>query len=139
MAGTLNGAPFEVTLEPDGQSSHWLKVDEALRKAAQAEAGDTVIVEIAPVPKEPEPKIPADLQKALKKSPAAKAVWDATTTISRLDWIHWIESAKQTSTRQRRIENACDMLQSGKRKVCCFDSSGFYDKSLAAPGEAENA
>lgn len=26
VEGTLGGAPFEATLEPDGQGSHWLKV-----------------------------------------------------------------------------------------------------------------
>ena len=25
--GTLAGAPFQATLEPDGKGSHWLKVD----------------------------------------------------------------------------------------------------------------
>jgi len=133
IEGTLNGEPFQATLEPDGQLSHWLKVDDSLRKAGGAEVGDLVTLDIAPVAKEPEPKLPPDLQKVLKATPAARATWDATTTLSRVDWIHWIESAKQANTRQRRIDNACDMLQSGKRKVCCFDSSGFYDKSLKAP------
>lgn len=50
--GTLNGQPFQATLEPDGKGSHWLKVDVALRDAAGAEASDTVALEIAPVAKE---------------------------------------------------------------------------------------
>ena len=32
--GSLNGCPFQATLEPDGQLSHWLRVDENLRLAA---------------------------------------------------------------------------------------------------------
>lgn len=136
VEGTLNGCPFQATLEPDGRLSHWLKVDEALRKASGAKVGETATVEIAPVAKEPEPKLPRDFQKALMASPEAKATWDATTTIARLDWIHWVESAKQAQTRKTRIDNACDMLASGKKRVCCFDPSGFYSKSLSAP-EAE--
>ena len=27
IEGTLNGVAFQATLEPDGQKSHWLKVD----------------------------------------------------------------------------------------------------------------
>ncbi len=136
VEGTLNGHHFQATLEPDGQLSHWLKVPKELREAGAVEVGDTVEVEVAPVEREPEPKLPEDFQAALAASPAAKAVWDKTTTIARVDWIHWIESAKQAKTRASRVENACDMLTSGKKRVCCFDQSGFYSKSLSAP-EAE--
>src|SRR5437762_3643006 len=55
IEGTLNGYPFRAILEPDGQKSHWLKVDRKLRKAAGAEAGDVVTLEIAPAAEEPEP------------------------------------------------------------------------------------
>ena len=137
VEGTLNGRAFQATLEPDGQLSHWLTVGKELREASGMGIGDMVTLEISPVKQEPEPKVPADLRKALAEFPEAKAVWDATTTIARLDWIHWIESAKQSNTRERRIENACDMLASGKMRVCCFDQSGFYSKSLSAPQAAD--
>ena len=39
VTGTLNGYPFQATLEPDGQLSHWLKVSEQLREAAGAAIG----------------------------------------------------------------------------------------------------
>jgi len=133
VEGTINGHLFQATLEPDGQLSHWLKVSKALREASGVEIGDTVTLEIASVAKEQEPKLPSDFQEALATSPKAKAVWDATTTIARIDWIHWVESAKQGKTRKSRIENACDMLASGKKRVCCFDPSGFYSKSFSAP------
>lgn len=48
VEGTINGVSFQSVLEPDGQKSHWLKVDRKLRKAARAEAGDVVTLEIAP-------------------------------------------------------------------------------------------
>ena len=137
IEGTFNGHQFRATLEPDGQMSHWLKVNKTLRETSGVVIGDTVTLEVAPVPKEPEPNLPPDFRKALTASPAAKASWDATTTIARIDWIHWIESAKQAKTRQSRVDDACDMLTSGKKRVCCFDPSGFYSKSLSAPREAE--
>ena len=40
------------------------------------------------------------------------------TPIARRDWIGWITSTKQTETRVRRIHNACEMLATGKRRVC---------------------
>ena len=137
VEGTMNGAPFQATLEPDGQKSHWLKVERKLREAARAEPGDSVELEIAPAAEEPEPEVPADLQKALAAAaPKARAVWTDITPIARRDWIHWITSAKQAETRTRRVKNACEMLASGKRRVCCFDRSGFYAKSMSAPKAA---
>lgn len=135
--GTINGFPFQATLEPDGQKSHWLKVNRKLSKAAGADAGDIVTLEIAPAGKETEPGVPTDLRKALATAtPKARALWSDITPNARRDWIHWITSPKQAETRARRIKNACSMLAAGKRRVCCFDRSGFYSKSLSAPKAA---
>lgn len=142
VEGTLNGSPFQATLEPDGQGGHWLKVDRKMRETlgkAGAElpgAGDVVTLEIAPMAadKEPEPKVPADLRKALVTAQQkAKDVWSDITPIARRDWIAWIVSAKQAQTRARRITTACDMLAKGKRRPCCFDRSGMYGKSMSCP------
>ncbi len=136
MEGSINGHSFQATLEPDGQLSHWLRVSKELREAAGAEIGDDVTLEIMPVAEEPEPDIPSDFLAALKAHPDARSNWDSTTTIARLDWIHWITSAKQAKTRAKRIGDACDMLSSGKRRVCCFDQSGYYSKAFSAPQAA---
>jgi hypothetical protein len=136
VEGTINGHAFRANLEPDGQKSHWLKVDRKMCEAAGAEAGDLVTLEIAPTAEVLEPSIPADLRKALAAAPKARALWEEITPNARRDWIHWISSAKQQETRVRRIKNACSMLAAGKRRVCCFDRSGFYDKSLSAPKAA---
>lgn len=137
VRGTINGADFKATLEPDGNGSHWLKVSRALRTAAGAEDGDTVALEMVPVDKEPEPRVPSDLRKALAGQPAARAVWKDITPVARRDWIQWIVSAKRAETRARRIGNACDMLASGKRRACCFDRSGIYGGGLGAPEPAK--
>src|ERR1043166_7556162 len=64
VEGTINGFPFRATLEPDGQKSHWLKVNRKKCEAAGVNPGDIVTLEIAPMEEEPEPKLPADLRKA---------------------------------------------------------------------------
>jgi hypothetical protein len=137
VAGTINGHPFRTTLVPDGRRSHWLKVTRKVREGAVAEVGDVVTLEIASAGKGPEPKIPADLRKALAAAPRSRALWSGITPIARRDWIHWITSARRPETRARRIANACEMLAVGKRRVCCFDRSGFYSKSCSAPEAAE--
>jgi len=136
VEGTLGGQAFQATLEPDGEGGHWFRVDEALRKAARVEAGETVELEIAPVAQEPEPEVPADLRQALAANAAARATWQGVTPLARRDWIHWITSGKKAETRVKRIGTACDKLASGQRRACCFDRSGMYSKGNMGPPEA---
>lgn len=139
VEGECNGVAFRATLEPDGNGSHWLKVDRKLREAAGAKVGDVVSLEIAPMATELEPTVPADVRKMLAAaSPEVRKLWASITTIARRDWIHWIVSAKQAETRARRISTASDMLSKGKRRPCCFDRSGMYSKSLACPVPDDN-
>ena len=136
--GTLNGAPFVATLSPDGEGSHWLKVEKTLRVAAGVEAGEMVDLELAPVAQEPEPKLPLDLKQALAANAAAKATWKDITAIARRDWIHWITSGKKAETRVKRIDVAIDKLACGNRRACCFDRSGMYSMGgMGAPRAAD--
>lgn len=136
VTGSINGAAFQATLEPDGQLSHWLRVGAELLHAARADFGDVVKVTMAPLDTEPDPDIPADFRDALEDHPGAQATWHSTTSVARLDWIHWITSAKQATTRAKRVSEACDKLSSGQRRVCCFDPSGFYSKAFKPPKAA---
>jgi hypothetical protein len=134
VEGTINGTAFRATLDPDGQGGHWLKVDRKLGEAAGAQVGDIVTLQIAPVAEEPEPSVPADLRKALASAATkARQVWSDITPAARRDFIHWITSGKRAETRVKRLATACDMLSKGKRRPCCFDRSGMYDKSLSCP------
>ena len=134
VVGTINGSPLQATLEPDGKGGHWLKLDRTVSEAVGAEAGDVVTLEVAPVAVEPEPMVPADLRKALATAPPkAREAWSDITPAARRDFIHWIVSGKRAETRALRIDKACDMLAKDKRRPCCFDRSGMYDKSLSCP------
>ena len=64
--------------------------------------------------------VPADLRKALAKNQKAKAKWADLTPIARRDFVSWIVSAKQDTTRKRRVEVACSKLVAGKRRPCCY-------------------
>lgn len=134
--GRIAGQAFRIALEPDGRRSHWFKVGRALRLAAGIAAGDVVDVAIAPVGREPAPRVPADLRAALAADVAARTQWTALTPVARRDWIQWITTAKQAETRARRIDRTRAMLASGKRRACCFDRSGIYGGNLSAPTAA---
>ena len=131
VEGTINAFPFRAALEPDGKGSHLLIVNKTMRDAAGADAVDTVTVEITRAGEEPEIRVPMDLRKALAAAPLAQAGWQDITPMARRDWIFSISSAKQPETRRRRIEKACDMLVSGKRRLCCFPGIKWVMKENA--------
>lgn len=131
VRGTLNQSPFRGLLEPDGNRGHWLKIAASLMRKSGMKPGESGTFELSP--SEHESPVPADLRRSLAGVAEASATWKALTPAARRDWIHWITSAKQEATRARRIASACDMLASGKRRVCCFDRSGAFSKSLASP------
>jgi len=137
VEGTFNDLDFYTTLQPDGKGGHWLKVSKKLRLDSGVSVGDSVKVKIAPMAEEPEPTVPTDFKKALAAAPEAKVVWKDITPLARRDWIQWITSGKKAETRVLRIEKACDMLANGKRRPCCFDRTGMYDKSLSCPEAAD--
>ncbi|QUJ69837.1 DUF1905 domain-containing protein (plasmid) [Photobacterium sp. GJ3] len=129
----IEGYGFRVTLEPDGNLSHWAKLSHNDLVSGHLTLGEEYSVQLIPVDEEPEPKVPDDLSEAIHRQSSALETWQQTTTIARLDWVHWVESAKQAKTRAKRVSDACNMLAEGKRRVCCFDHSGFYSKALKAP------
>ncbi len=112
-------------------------VNKAVQDAIGAGVGDEVAVEITRVGEEPEVRAPADLRAALDAAapPKAQAVWADITPMARRDWVLWIISAKQGETRRRRIENACEMLGSGKRRPCCMPGINWRTKDSDVTSE----
>lgn len=82
-------------------------------RALLAEAYAQGAGKIARGPANTEP--PADLKKALKGAPAK--TWAVMTPAMRRDMIVWIEQAKQTETRARRLATCVAKLAEGKKRV----------------------
>ncbi len=134
VEGTINGFPFRAALEPNGNGSHQLQVNSVMQDAADAAAGDNVVMEITRVADEPELRVPTDLRAALAAAPRALATWTAITPMARRDWILWLSSGKLPETRKIRIKKACSMLGGGKRRVCCFGGLGWLRKDHGKAG-----
>jgi Bacteriocin-protection, YdeI or OmpD-Associated/Domain of unknown function (DUF1905) len=135
---SLGRSKFDALMEPDGQLGHWFKIPQRVIESESIQFGQEVQFGLTTLPEQPLPKVPASFLKLLKSNKASFETWEKTSTLAKIDWIHWIESAKQTKTRTKRQQDAIDMLQQGKARVCCFDPSGFYSKALCAPQEVES-
>lgn len=123
VEGTVNGFNIHTPLEPDGRGSHWLFVDDKLRKDIKAEAGDTVNVKINSSSNWPEPEIPTDFKKLITADRKIYELWRNITPMARWDWLRWISSTKNSKTRLHRMEVTVSKLKNGSKRPCCFNRS----------------
>lgn len=65
-------------------------------------------------------KLPADLRTALIANTTALDAWKDITPLARNEFICWVEDAKQTKTRERRIRRTQEELEEGQRRPCCW-------------------
>lgn len=136
VRATINGHEFQTVLEPDGDSGHWMMVDEELRASAGIRAGDTARVQIESTKDWPEPDVPEDLEAALAAAPRKiRDLWTAVTPMARWEWVRWVNATRSPGTRQRRVEVTISKMNSGKRRPCCFDLAACTDPNLSRNGK----
>jgi hypothetical protein len=133
--GTINGVEFRTVLEPDGNSGHWMRVDDTLQHAAGISAGDTATLDVEVTKDWPEPSVPSDLAAALAAAPQKiQDVWNETTPMARWEWVRWVNATKNPDTRRRRVDVSISKMNSGKRRPCCFNLSACTDPDLSKNG-----
>jgi hypothetical protein len=133
--GAISGVEFQTVLEPDGNSGHWMRVDDTLRRAAGISQGDVAPLEIAVTKNWPEPRVPQGLAKALAAAPQnIQDLWNEITPMARWEWVRWVDATKNPDTRQRRVDVSISKLKSGKRRPCCFNLAACTDPDLSKSG-----
>ena len=135
VCGTINGVGFQTVLEPDGNSGHWMRVDDTLQRAAGIGAGDAAALAIEVTRDWPEPSVPPDLAAALAGAPQKiQDLWKEITPMARWEWVRWVNATKNPDTRTRRVEVSISKMQGGKRRPCCFNLSACTDPDLSKNG-----
>ena len=74
-------------------------------------------------------KLPADLREALLAHPRALAAWRGITPLARNEWICWVISPKQQSTRDNHVLRTYRELDEGKRRPCCWPGCQHREKT----------
>ncbi|MEZ0067230.1 hypothetical protein ABIA32_003243 [Streptacidiphilus sp. MAP12-20] len=132
----INGIEFQTVLEPDGNLGHWMRVDDALQRAAGISAGDTATVDIEMTADWSEPGIPPDLATALATAPLQiQSLWNEITPMARWEWVRWVNATRNPDTRRRRVDVSISKMQNGKRRPCCFNLSACTDPDLSKNGK----
>lgn len=110
VVAIVNGRTSRTTLVPAGDGLYRMQINTALRKAAHADTGDVVSVELRLDRESRELPVPADLRAALKGHPKARKAFEELPTGLRRQYIKWFDSAKAPETRLRRLGRAMDIL-----------------------------
>ena len=111
VVATVNGRNSRTTLVPAGDGRYRMQINTALRKAAHADVGDVVSIELRLDRESRELPVPADLRAALKENirkPARPS--KRSRSGHRRQFIKWFDSAKAPETRIRRLARAMDVL-----------------------------
>jgi len=106
----VNGKSARLTLVPAGGGRYRLHLNTELRKAAGADAGDVVGVELRIDRESRELAMPPDLSAGLKRHPKAWRAFQEIPPGHRRHIIQWFDSAKSMAARERRLERTVDLL-----------------------------
>src|SRR3954471_20979532 len=115
VVATVNGYTWRTSVARMG-GEFLVGLSREVRTGAGVEAGDQVDVrlELDTAPREVD--VPEALATALASDPAAKAAFDALAFTHRKEFARWVDEAKKEETRQRRVEQALEMIRTGKTR-----------------------
>ena len=113
---TVNGYRWRTSVARMG-GEFLVGLNREVRQAAAVEAGQNVDVtlELDMAPREVE--VPEPLAAALADDPQAEAAFEATAFTHRKEYARWVADAKTDENRQRRVEQALDMIRAGKTRT----------------------
>jgi uncharacterized protein YdeI (YjbR/CyaY-like superfamily) len=115
VAATINGHTWRSTVVRM-RGEFLLGLGKQTRGAAAVEAGQEVQVRLALDTEERIVEVPPALADALAGDAAAAAAWERLAFTPRKEFARWIEQAKREETRSRRLDQALEMLRTGKTR-----------------------
>jgi hypothetical protein len=115
VVATANGYTWRTTVTRM-RGEFLLGLNREVREGAGVDAGDSVELEIGLDTAPRDVDVPAALATALDGDTVAGATFKALAYTHRKEYARWIEDAKRDETRQRRVEQALEMLRAGKTR-----------------------
>ncbi len=98
-----------------GGPNHMLIILKGIREQIGKSFGDEIKVTVEEDVEERVITVPADLKRALKENPEAKAVFEKLSYTHKKEYVTWINEAKKDETRARRIAQTVERLKQFKK------------------------
>jgi Bacteriocin-protection, YdeI or OmpD-Associated/Domain of unknown function (DUF1905) len=105
-----NGRRSRTTLTPAGQGRYRLPVSVKLCKAARAEVGDLMGIELRVDHKSRALPIPEEIRQALKSRPQARKAFEQMGPGTRRQLLLWFAASRSAAVRQARLARLMDLL-----------------------------
>jgi hypothetical protein len=109
--GWIEGLPFQNTLVPRGSGNYRMHVHSRIWRKLRIDAGAAVEVTMLLDPECREAVLPPDMAATLAATPRALATFNSLTVALRRHIINFVEAAKQSRTRDKRIQLVVRRMQ----------------------------
>jgi uncharacterized protein YdeI (YjbR/CyaY-like superfamily) len=83
--------------------------EKAIAQAKESGSWEQPVTSPGPLP------MPPEFDQQLKRNKKARSFFESLAPSYRREYVDWVASAKREATRQRRMEEALDLLSSGKK------------------------
>jgi hypothetical protein len=115
VVATVNGYTWRTSVARMG-GEFLVGLNREVRQGAGVDAGDEaeVILILDQQPREVD--IPDDLASALAADPQVQAKFASMAFTHRKEYARWITEAKKEETRQRRVQQAVEMIRAGQTR-----------------------
>jgi Bacteriocin-protection, YdeI or OmpD-Associated/Domain of unknown function (DUF1905) len=110
VVAIVGGKSARTTLVPAGSGHYRMQINTAQRKAAGADTGDAVSVELRVDLDSRAIPVPADLQAALASHPKARKAFAEMPPGHRRQFLMWCAKGKRPATRRKHLDRAIDHL-----------------------------
>lgn len=114
VTATIDGEPYRGSLVRMGEPCHILGILKSIREKVGKGVGDEIEVTLE---EDLEPRVvevPEDLAQALAQDPDAAAIFQRLSFSHQKEYVTWIESAKQETTRRDRVAKMIEKLKQPK-------------------------
>lgn len=110
VVAIVGGKSTRTTLVPASGGRYRMQINTAQRRAADADAGDAVSVELRLDLSSRTVPVPADLRAALAMHPKARKAFAEMPPGHRRQFLMWCASGKRPETRRKHLDRAIDHL-----------------------------
>lgn len=111
----IEGVPYRGLLVRMGGPNHMLIILKGIREQIGKSFGDEIQVSVEEDVEERVITVPAELKRAFKEHPEAKASFEKLSYTHKKEYVTWINEAKKDETRTRRVAQTIERLKQTKK------------------------